>query len=216
MRAMGRTTDQQKRLGETTRWIKIARVVGLLHRRGMVRSGFKLQGTQSPWRRARRTAAARSAGFTLVEIMVVVMIISMLVALLVPTVAKVKRRSQTSALANDLRVFASAFEAYAQEAGNWAAEVDVGVFPTEMQSRLNETSWQRVTPIGGHYNWDNNQMHRGTRYRAVIAINSTSSAPLVQDVDLWEAVDRLIDDGNLTTGNFQLGADDEPIFIVAR
>ena len=69
--------------------------------------------------------------------------------------------------------------------------------------------------MGGQYNWDNNQTHYGTTYRAVIGINSTSSAPVVQDADLLEAIDDVIDDGNLTTGNFRLGADDEPIYIVA-
>jgi hypothetical protein len=58
-------------------------------------------------------------------------------------------------------------------------------------------------------------MHYGARYKAVIAISSVSNSPVMQDLDLFEAIDRVIDDGVLTTGNFRLGSDDEPILIVA-
>lgn len=148
--------------------------------------------------------------------MVTITIISILCAILVPTMVKIKRRSVATAIGNDLRVFGAAYEAYAHEAGRWPNEVDAGVFPPEMVSRINDGTWQRRTPIGGQYNWDSDQMHQGTRYKAVIAISGTSAAPLVQDVDQWEAIDKVIDDGVLTTGAFRIGSDDEPIFIVAQ
>lgn len=148
--------------------------------------------------------------------MVVVTIISLLCAAAVPAMLNVKRRSLATSIGNDLRVFAAAFDAYAHEAGSWPAEVEAGVLPAEMASRLNSTSWLRVTVLGGHYNWDNSQMHAGTRYRAAIAISSTGSSPVVQDADLFEAIDRVVDDGNLNTGNFRLGSEDEPVFIVAQ
>ena len=157
----------------------------------------------------------RTRGFSLVEIMVTIGIISLLAALAIPTMKKIQQRSRATAVANDLRVFASAFEAYAQERGNWPAETDAGLMPAEMAGRLNETAWKRITPIGGRYNWESGQMHYGTRYTAVIQISSTSDAPLTQDADLWETLDRIIDNGDLTSGNFRLGTDDEPIFIVS-
>jgi prepilin-type N-terminal cleavage/methylation domain-containing protein len=160
-------------------------------------------------------ARRRNAAFTLVEIMVVVTIISLLAALSVPALQRVKRRTIATAIGNDLRTFAAAFDTYAAERGGFPAEVAAGVFPSEMVDRIKPGDWGRVTPIGGQYNWDNNQTHYGTKYRAVIQISSTATATLLQDVDLWEAVDRTIDDGNLTTGSFRLGADDEPIFIVS-
>lgn len=152
----------------------------------------------------------------MIELMVTLTIISVLMAILVPTIGKVKRRSVATSVGNDLRVFAGAFDTYSHENGRWPAEVDAGVFPVEMASRINDGNWTRPTRIGGQFNWDFDQMHQGTRYRAVIAINTTSAAPLIQDADMWEAVDRAIDDGVLTTGNFRLGADDEPIYIVAQ
>jgi type II secretory pathway pseudopilin PulG len=151
-----------------------------------------------------------------VEIMVVVTIISLLAALALPALAKVKQKSIATAVANDLRVFAAAFDAYATENGRWPAETDAGVFPPEMASRIKEASWTTATRIGGNYNWDADQMHQGTRYKAAIAITGSSAAALIEDVDLWEAVDRAIDDGVLTTGSFRIGADNEPVFIIAQ
>jgi prepilin-type N-terminal cleavage/methylation domain-containing protein len=162
-----------------------------------------------------RSIRRKTAAFSLVEIMVVVTIISMLAAMGVPALKNVQRRTVATAIGNDLRAFAAAFDVYAHETGDWPAEAAEGVFPTEMANRIKSTDWLRTTPLGGQYNWDNNQTHAGTRYRAAIAISSTASAPFVPDVDLLEAIDSVIDDGNLATGNFRIGADDEPVFIIA-
>jgi prepilin-type N-terminal cleavage/methylation domain-containing protein len=165
--------------------------------------------------RSTHGSARKSRAFTLVELMVTVTIISLLAAAAVPAFIKVKQRSIATAIANDFRVFATALDTYSHETGRWPAEVDAGVLPPEMASRITAVAWQRPTPLGGQYNWDFNQMHQGTAYRAAIAISSTSSSPVIQDMDLFESLDRVVDDGNLATGNFRLGADDEPVFIVA-
>jgi prepilin-type N-terminal cleavage/methylation domain-containing protein len=162
-----------------------------------------------------RRVMTRRSGFSLVELMVTIAILSLLIAAIVPTMTHIRRRSLATAIGNDLRVFATAFEAYAHESGNWPAETDPGALPPEMASRISITAWQRQTAMGGRYNWDNNQMHYGARYQAVIAISSVSNSPVMQDLDLFEAIDRVLDDGVLTTGNFRLGSDDEPILIVA-
>ena len=154
------------------------------------------------------------AAFSLTEVMVVITIISLLAALGMPTLKSVKRRSVATALANDLRTFAAAFDAHVHEMGAWPVEADAGLIPPEAASRINSGAWLRPTALGGQYNWDNNQMHAGTRFRAAIAISSTSVSAVVPDLDLLEAVDRIIDDGNLATGNFRLGADDEPVFVI--
>ena len=147
--------------------------------------------------------------------MVTVTIISLLAAVSVPAFQRVKRKTVATTIGNDLRTFAAAFDTYAHETGGWPAEVAAGVFPPEMAGRINATAWARTTPMGGQYNWDYKQTHYGTKYTAVIAVSETGSAPMPQDVDMLEAIDKVIDDGNLTTGNFRLGANDEPIFIVS-
>jgi len=52
--------------------------------------------------------------------------------------------------------------------------------------------------------------------RAAIAISSTSTSAVIEDVDLLDAIDKLIDGTvDLSAGNFRLGADGEPVYIVA-
>jgi type II secretory pathway pseudopilin PulG len=157
-----------------------------------------------------------TAGFTIADVLMSIIILSISLAVLVPRLTATKRQAMATAIGNDLRTFAAAFEAYAQERGSFPAEADAGVLPPEMEQRINAQGWLKTTPIGGHYNWDNNQTHYGTRYKAVIQISSTSTALLPQDIELWEAIDKLIDGtANLSAGNFRLGSDDEPIFIIA-
>jgi prepilin-type N-terminal cleavage/methylation domain-containing protein len=163
------------------------------------------------WPRKRRSNAA----FSLTEIMVVLTIISLLAALSLPTIKAVKRRTVATAIGNDLRTFAAAFDTYVHETGSWPAETAAGVLPPEMANRLYAQAWTRTTPLGGQYNWDQNQMHASKRYQAAIAISATAASPFIQDADLLEAVDRIIDDGNLATGKFFIGADDEPVYIIA-
>jgi prepilin-type N-terminal cleavage/methylation domain-containing protein len=155
-------------------------------------------------------------GFSLVEIMVAVLILSVLTMLAVPALAKVRMKARSAAIANDFRVFATAFQSYSQEHGTFPAEAAVGVIPTGMESSLQASAWTRTTPTGGKYNWENNQLHAGTRYKAAIAITDTADAPLVLDTNLLLELDRAIDDGDLNTGNFRLGMNFCPLFIIEQ
>ncbi len=157
----------------------------------------------------------RVGGFTLVEIMVVVVIISLLAMLAVPTMQKIRRKARASAIANDFRVYATAFQTYSHENGAWPAESPAGAMPAGVEVYLKDGSWGRVSVMGGHYNWENEQLHQnGFRPRAAIAITGTADAPLLVDADLLTDIDRAVDDGVLTTGNFRLGSGNCPLFVV--
>ena len=67
---------------------------------------------------------------------------------------RIQRKSKVTAISNDFRVFAAAFDTYAQETGGWPAEAAAGVFPAGMDQRINKTAWRRKTPMGGQYNAD--------------------------------------------------------------
>ncbi len=149
--------------------------------------------------------------------MVVVLIISVLASITVPSFQRIQLRSKTTAIVNDFRIFATAFDVYAQENGAWPAEAAVGVVPPEMVSRLNTSAWQRKTPMGGQYNWEYNQNHFGTRYAAAIAISATASAPLKLDVPQLTDLEHVIDGKNQInwlSGNFHLGTGIIPLYIV--
>jgi prepilin-type N-terminal cleavage/methylation domain-containing protein len=62
-----------------------------------------------------KISAAKNAGFTLVEIMIVVAIIALLAAIAVPGFLRARKRAQAAKILNDLRHIDSAIDQYALE-----------------------------------------------------------------------------------------------------
>lgn len=168
----------------------------------------------------RRDIPRSVAGVGLVELMVVVTIISMIMLAAVPTYNRIQRKARASTIANDFRVFAAVFQAHAHETGAWPAEAAVGIIPTGLNNaELKAETWTRITPMGGQFDWDFNQVHPGGtspggRWRAAIGINNSSSSAVLLDQALLEEIDRALDDGVITTGSFRLGGDGGPLFIL--
>ncbi len=143
------------------------------------------------------------------------MIIGLLAAAAVPALKKNAINARSSAVMNDLRVFAGAFQAYAQEHGDWpAGGLGPGVFPTGMDGYLGQTNWSRRTPIGGNYEFATQSPQAGGRYAAVIMIASTPGNPVTSDAAQLTEIDKKLDDGNLNTGNFFLGYQNSPVFVL--
>jgi prepilin-type N-terminal cleavage/methylation domain-containing protein len=154
-------------------------------------------------------------GFSLLELSVVIFIISVIAAFAVPALKQTLLESRARAVANDLRVYAGAFQAYAQEKGDWpAGDAVPGAFPAGMTGSLGKTNWERVTPIGGRYTWAPNSLQQGEHYHAVIVLSSTPDAAVSSDKKQLLEIDRTIDDGDLETGNFRLGYRNFPIFVI--
>jgi type IV pilus assembly protein PilA len=147
-----------------------------------------------------RTTCNRSrlrftAGFTLVEIMVVVVIIGLLAALAIPAFQRTQRASQNARVVNDFRIFTQAFEIYNAQNGGWPPNAGAGVIPTGMAKDFKEDTWRAAaTAIGGRWNWDLN--------RAEFMAGVSISGPTVTDEQLLQ-IDAKLDDGDLTTGHFQ-------------
>jgi prepilin-type N-terminal cleavage/methylation domain-containing protein len=135
--------------------------------------------------------ARRDRAFTLVEIMIVVVIIGLLAAIAIPAFQRVREKAKLSRMANDLRVFAQAFDTYLLEQGAWPADAAPGVIPTELVGRLPNT-FAQPTPLGGLYEWDNE-----------VGLKSITLYNLTATVAQVTKLDAMIDDGNASTGNFQ-------------
>jgi len=169
----------------------------------------------------RQSIPRSTAGvMSLVELMVVVLIISMLFLAAVPAYQRIQRKARAAAIVNDFRVFGAVFQAYAHEKGSWPAESAAGVLPTGITSAdLQTDTWANSTPMGGHWDWEYNQVHPGGtspggRWHAAIAITGTSDAPLNLDTDLMQEIDDDLDDGDLDNGNFRKGFGDCPLLII--
>ena len=158
-----------------------------------------------------------NAAFSLIELMVAVTILSFLFLLAVPTYQRLQRKAKTAAVISDLRVFATAFQGHAHEAGTWPPEAAAGVVPTGMTpEELKFDDWMRTTPMGGKYDWENKQVHAGITYSAAITIAGTAAAPLTVDLEQMLDIDRAIDDGDLDNGIFRKGYANQPLFIIEK
>jgi len=142
-----------------------------------------------------RPPRPRRAAFTLVEIMIVVVIIGLLAAMALPAFKRVQQASQNSRFISDLRTFAQGFETYATKNGAWPANAGTGVVPVGMSGEIKDSAWTvGKNSVGGRWNWDFNN----SGFTASIScVNVT-----VTDAQMT-AIDAKIDDGDLTTGNFQ-------------
>lgn len=175
------------------------------------------RANRSPGRGDAVSARRRGAAFSLIELAVVVAIISIVAAFAVPVAKNLVIHARSAAVENDLRVFASAFQTYANEHGDWpTGDGTPGAFPPGMEGYLSQTNWQRPTPIGGYYTWDPNSLHQGVHYRAVIVISSTADNPVSSDRLQLADIDQKMDDGDLATGNFLLGYRNYPLYVLEQ
>jgi len=157
----------------------------------------------------------RSRAFTLVEIMVVVVIIGLLAAASLPAYRLITLRSRAASVVNDLRTFSTVFIAYSIQNGRYPDNGDPQVVPPQLAGQLPGNFSQR-TPIGGVYKWNFDIPADGINAKAALVIQADSGNPIIDDLDQLEAVDKQIDDGNLSTGNLQLGSTNSLVYIIER
>ena len=144
----------------------------------------------------RPVRTTKERGFTLVEIMIVVSIIALLAIMALPSFLRARQRSRDTKFINAMRVATSAFETYAIEhAGAYPPDVGPGVLPAGMDTYFGPTlDWTAGTPIGGQWDWD----YRVYAFKAGVSV-------LDPDASFTEmsAIDKMFDDGSLSSGQFQ-------------
>ncbi len=153
--------------------------------------------------------------FTLVEVMVVVVIIGFLAAAGLPGYRHLTMRSKVTAVENDLRQFSTAIQTYALQSGHWPADGNAQEMPPELANAL-PSNFILKTPIGGVYKWNYDVPADGVAAKAAIVIQTVAGNSVSDDQELFEMVDRQMDDGNLETGNIQLGSTNSLVFIIEK
>ncbi len=146
--------------------------------------------------------------------MVVIMIISLIMMMAAPAYQQVQKKAKAGALVNDFRVFSSVYMSYAHEKGGWpVSSANPGDLPGGITSQdLKADVWMNRTLVGGNFDWETNYPV-GPDHCRVITITGPD---MVVDIELFQMVDEALDDGNLATGNFQLGDGNSPVFVLER
>lgn len=145
-------------------------------------------------------------GFTLVEILIVVIILGILAAVVIPQFASASTDSRNSVVARNLQAIAEQFLLYEARNGVFPDDAYPGELPAGMSGQIDPAFFASPTPIGGRWDWDFNQFG----VHAAISIYQPARTPLEM-----QAIDRLIDDGNLGTGRFR-GDHDRCMFIIRQ
>lgn len=145
----------------------------------------------------------------------VLAIMGVVTAIALPAFERMQRNSRLSALGNDLRVLAGAFQHFNSATGGWPPlSTEVGVVPTGMQDYLRETNWTRLTAFGGGYVWERDVTHNGRKVRAAIALQSTEASPVRMTAAEFARFDEQFDDGNPSTGFIQAGYLNLPLYVI--
>lgn len=134
-------------------------------------------------------------GFTLVEIMVVVTIIALIASIAIPAFKQSRQNSLASKTASDFRGFAAAFEVFSMREGYWPDDGLPGGVPNGMEGALNEGAWFASTAIGGNWDYDYNVFG----FTVGVSIDGYTESD-----DTLLAIDRLIDDGDLSSGRLRI------------
>ncbi|MCO6431506.1 MAG: type II secretion system protein [Deltaproteobacteria bacterium] len=147
---------------------------------------------------------SRASGFTLIELLVVVSIVGVLSALAVVNYQAYRMRAKVARTAAELRSFGIAFQAYELSEGMYPADTN-NLLPPGMENYIVPEAFHRDTPLGGRYNWE------GPSFYPYAGISISS--PTVE-IELIQALDRFLDDGNLAVGRFRIETNGRPTYII--
>ena len=146
----------------------------------------------------------REQGFTLIELLAVIGIIGVLGSLAIASYRTYKIRASVARAAAELKNFGTAFTGYNYIYGDYPLDSH-NELPAGMDEFIADAVFDATTPIGGRYNWEGPDTYP---YAGISITNSTAGPEAI------EALDSLMDDGNLATGRFRLGSSGRPTWIL--
>ncbi|MEI6083454.1 MAG: type II secretion system protein [Verrucomicrobiota bacterium] len=160
----------------------------------------------------RQSIRKPKAAFTLVEIMIVVAIIGLVGTLALPSFAKARRKSMQTAFVEDLRILSDGIFVWAQNSGRYPTDGPTGGLPVGMDAEdFKGVTWTTATPMGGRWDYDAANAACGSCKAAITVITPTNASD-----PTWREIDALVDDGDLTTGNFRIIRSDRYSYVLEQ
>jgi prepilin-type N-terminal cleavage/methylation domain-containing protein len=134
-----------------------------------------------------------SAGFTLIELMIVIAILGVLGSVALPSYERYVTRAKLTETAANLGKWKKEFKLYATVMGRYPDDSHI-VLPANAGLSIDETLWLAPTALGGNWNWEGPDSYP---YAGIAIVDPSSSE---EDIAL---LDRLLDNGDLATGAFR-------------
>jgi len=146
----------------------------------------------------RRLVSAAGRAFTLIEILIVVVILGILAAIVVPQFTSASQDAAQAAFVRNLRTFSNAAVLYRSRTGYYPRGSNTGVIPAGFETYVDAGLWSMPTPIGGRWDYEYNDSGIG----AGIGVHFENPDDYPGEAYMVQ-VDRLFDDGDLSTGGFR-------------
>lgn len=138
-------------------------------------------------------------GFSLVEMIIVIAVLAILAALVIPEYQHIEGSAEATAAGASMEAIAKAVQHYQAIHGEWPEDKNRRVLPPELSEYLPTNEFESA-PLGGVWDYED---WRGRGYSVGGGDIGIAISIVEGDPDLYEAVDREIDDGNLSTGVVQ-------------
>lgn len=148
--------------------------------------------------RRRVVCLASGRAFTLIEILIVVVILGILAAIVVPQFTSASQDAAQASFVRNLRTFSNAAVVYKSRGGYYPRQAPTGVVPEGFGEFVDAVVWGSRTPIGGNWDYEYNSSGIG----AGIGVHFQNADEFPGEAYMQQ-IDRLFDDGDLTTGGFR-------------
>ncbi len=144
------------------------------------------------------SSRAQRSGFTLIELIAVIVILAILSAVVVPRYFDFSERAKLNSTVASWKVLTRAVNQYVIDNGGIPPNVNDALMPPQLNPYLAQADFTKTPAVGGMWDYDEWGGFNGGGAGLRVSVSITQS-PSPQSVFLQ--IDRMVDDGNLSTGN---------------
>jgi prepilin-type N-terminal cleavage/methylation domain-containing protein len=150
----------------------------------------------------------RRRGFTLVEILIVVVILGILASIVMASMTKSDDDASRNVFVRNLGHYSQGLALYQEQHGAVPTDTSTGVCPPALEALFDRRSFESPTPIGG--SWDVEVDENGVE----LAVGVHFDGGFRRDEAYMNLVDKICDDGDVTTGKFRRIATDRFYWVL--